>query len=533
MPRISKELKSYYDRFLNWHYYGKRFNGHPIVEVNIATLNFWNEKDGLSGKEKNRRVKKYWGSGEWKNDVPEDRISFATPLSQTKISQFHDGGEPVYGVNDPLAPIHNLLLDFDDKDKLFGDTAEACRYVANKYLCGVDHVFIQESTSGSGTHGHFLLDVENVDPVKELKPALKQFADLVRADLVKQGFKCAEAFDFIKFQAPVIEWKKSAAKNWHHKPYYLKIVTGGILGRLPILNTPEKEQSFINRRIIKWESFLSIIAKTRNPVIDVKMADNTVPAVKQPTVSTLAPLPLSTGDLDTMFRDSKKQRVTLATCFLFERQYQRKATEADFETLNAIYSTSPTATGTALTPKRIERFTEALRYSQDRKPTCKALFPLSDLQEVSKRLAGLISDDLLQRINHDLKTQKQRMISIEDIGHVYLYMRHNYLKQNGQVPFDSLVGFIQAGMKSGGKRISGHAIGRIKKLLIDLKLIAIDEGPSCERHQCTIFKDLVDLLEPEAVVYSFAEALKQQTASQSPLHPTMQPERFLRPSRTF
>jgi len=254
------ELRDYYNRFLDWHYFGFKFQFCQINEkeqkveeveeirpVNYAcTLDFWSKKNDMTFKEKTQWVKDYWKSGAYKDDDPCDRISFKNRLSQTSITEFHEGGQPVYGCSRGDAKVHNLMLDFDDKARVYGDTLQACEYVNTTYLLG--ETFVQPSTSGSGAHGHFLLEAF-ADPYEQ-KKVLSEFISLLKLDLKAKKFKCWEDLDAVKFQASIYEWVKSEYKAHEKKPWYPKLAVCGVLGRLPNVAKPEDLQRLMGRQII-------------------------------------------------------------------------------------------------------------------------------------------------------------------------------------------------------------------------------------------------------------------------------------------
>jgi len=510
--RLSRPLKKNFDHWLNWDYYGQKVtydalddNDTPIektqiIAVNpIKSVNFWSEKSNLTGKGKQATVADTWGLYRRDEIRYDEVLNFVNPISQRKIISHFYGYDTYYYCNSPSACVVNLMLDWDDKDQIHGDTEDAARWVD---LAFQGQSYIQPSTSLTGTHQYVF--VQTTDPtddqksisVVDQKRVYAELVPLLRLALRDHGFRCWEGLDQIKGVAPVVTWQRSEAKRHVSNPWYPRMITGGIFAKLPRLPTTQDEDRWLNRKIVTWNHLLTVLrslrqkydpnhqntgkGKTRDIVGVVSEVSTVSFPADGPREETVPEQVRRHVRLSAMLEGGGKQQAALAAVFTFELERNRRPTAADYPILNLIYNRSATATGTELTHKRCQRFEKAIRFSSGRsKITCKRLIGPEAIQKAERHFARVE----LRGVNKRLSKAKQRAVTAFDVARVWCYFDQCYRNPHkegkpGQVAFASIIGLADADHRYDPKlyrKLSRHAVTAIIDLFLHLKLIVLTE----------------------------------------------------------
>ncbi len=516
--RLSKPIKANFTHWLYPDYYGRKteyekydrttdaYNWvtEPLPVNNKDSLNFWLNKSGLSGKDKRQTVcdlvRLYA-----KDEVPYSDVRFfCNPISQRKITQHFRGEDTYYYVNKPRAKVVNLMFDWDDKDRLYGDTHEAAKWLDRTHLLGQG--YIEASTSLTGAHQFVFVHVDGVDIIEQ-KKLYARLIPLLQLEAKEAGFKCWADLDQVKGVGPVISWHQSTAKQWASKPSYYQIDTCGIFAKLPRLKTPEDEANWLNRRIVTWDHLVGLVEKLtakhhpEEPRREEEQEKRrVVGCVTGPVsfddleahVSPKSQKVIAAGKLTDMLGSGDKQRVALACVFSYELAHGRRPTEADFDALNAIYNQSNTATGTTLTADRCKMFAKALKYSEGRQSTRKPLIAPEALQTA---YAAFQSYDLTQ-INQKLVKAKQRKVGAFEVARVWAYFNHCLktragTEEAGRVPWEGIKGLADADHQFDAKKhtkLSRNAITAVLSSFKGWGLIEVVSDHRYSTHDCAQYR---------------------------------------------
>jgi hypothetical protein len=494
--RLSKPLKANYMRWLNWKYYGEKlaypkFNERigeyeqkvgPLPANTRKSLNFWLCKSRLSGQDKRATVCDLLGMYGRDQIGYDELLFFCNPISQKKIMAHNRNEATYYYCNCPFAKVSNLMLDWDDKDQLFGDTSAAAAWLNEALL--LQQGFIEPSTSGTGTHQYVYVFTDGVS-VPEQKALYRELIRLLRLEVKDAGFRCWEAFDEIKGIAPEISWHQSNSKRHQQKPHFYQIEVCGILAKFPRLASTEDEARWTDRKVITWAYLSDLVHRLQEKhrsdkederewigssvtgTVSLEEADGILPLEVQRQVVTMR--------LNDMLASGGKQRAALASVFVFEKEYGRRPHETDFSALNDIYNSSATATDLLLTPDRRKRFQKALSYSAGRSIKTSCLIAPDAIQAASDAFGGTGLD----AVNKKLRKWKQRPLTPSELGRVWCYFLNNYnsklnTSDKGRVSWNSLKGLADSDIVYKTK-LSRNSITECLKLFITLKLIRVVE----------------------------------------------------------
>jgi hypothetical protein len=506
--RLSKPLKANYLRWLHWDYYGEKtvyekdgeIKEGPLAVNRVKCLNFWNQKSELTGKQKQETIKDLFSLYRKDEIAYGELLWFCNPISQKKITAHNRNEITLYYCNDPFAKVVNLLVDWDDKERVFGDTEAAARWLDRKFFH--DQSYIQPSTSGTGTHQYVYIHAEGVGVIEQ-KKLYSRLIRVLQNEVRDAGFKCWSKLDQLKGIGPEVSWQQSTSELHTKNPWWVRIDTAGIFAKLPRLRL-EDENRWINRKILKWSYLVGLVesleAKGTTKTDELKMIGSmgaeTVPFVSfdeldQDNPPDAIKAEVISNRLHEMLNSPSKQTATLATVFVFENEHLRRPTEDDLDALNRIYNRSATATHQPLTPDRIRRFTKAIGYSEGRQVThSRSLCPMEAIQKAS---TAFHASDVIP-VNQKLHKAKQRPLNPCDLGRIWSYFEHNCATNDGEVPWTSIKGLADKD-RLFKERLSKRAIMYTLRLFEKLKYVEIIRGPDHWNKKCTKYAILKRPLE--------------------------------------
>ena len=499
--RLNPDVKRNYDRWLHKEYYGEKIEieqvdtttgemrtAEKIVAVNPKrSINFWKEKNGLTGRQKKETVCDLFRLYR-RGDVFEgELISFVNEISQTKIVEHNEGLATHYYCCDPFAPVVNLMFDWDDKQRAFGDTEAAARWLNQAFLSGQS--FVQTSTSGTGTHQYVFVRAEGVS-VPDQKRVYKELIQYLRHEVGGQGFRCWAGLDQIKGVGPEVSWHESSRQADKKNPWFLRIDKGGVFAKFPRLSSAQDQAAWLDRKALTWQHLTDLLGRLRRKyaAVQPQQGGAETELIDGCVTGTVAILLDDLDDavgaevgrqvvghrLRAMFENGGKQQVALASVFKFENTHARRPepVESDFVLLNGIYNDSPTATGTMLTDDRRKRFGTAIRYSAGREPISKKRLITPEMIEKASNYFGGVD---LTATNQKLVRQKQRTLTTHDLARCWCYFvtaikSKAGTSEEGRVPWKALKGLSDSDRKHDAEAFpkqSRNAVTAILKLFLD------------------------------------------------------------------